>query len=232
MLLLTEKARVRIIHIRRVKTDMGTLVKLIIIEAVILTVQIILYFGCEIFQHDYHDVERPFDKKVPLIPWTVTVYSLWFPMIAVFPIVLYFYSREVYIMYQVAIVISNIASTVIYVIYPTTFKREAPPDTFWGRVMKFVYSASFKGINCAPSLHCVHCFITITMALLCTSMIPVLKVIFILVAAGIIISTQLTKQHVIIDAITALPFAAITIILGICSVNLWGGVGLLDLFGL
>ena len=211
---------------------MNALIKLIIIEAVVLGVQIFLYFGCEVLQHNFHDVEREFDKKIPFVPWTVTVYSLWFPMIAVFPVVLYFYSREVYVMYQVAIIISNLLSTIIYIAYPTTFTRPAPPDTFWGRAMKFIYSASFKGVNCAPSLHCVHCYITITMSLICLPLLPVFKIIFILISAGIIISTQLTKQHVIIDAITALPFAAFTIIIGILSVNMWGAMNLLDIFGI
>ena len=211
---------------------MSTFVKLVIIEVVILGVQILLYFGCEIFQHNFHDVERPIDKKIPLVPWTVTVYSLWFPLIAVFPVVLYYFSREVYVMYQISIIISNVVSTIIYVAYPTTFEREAPPDTFWGRALKFVYAASFKGINCAPSLHCIHCFITIVMALMCVPLLPVLKIVFIAVAVGIIISTQLTKQHVLIDALTALPFSAVTIVLGICAVNLWGAMGLLAGIGL
>ncbi|MBR5337594.1 MAG: phosphatase PAP2 family protein [Lachnospiraceae bacterium] len=211
---------------------MSIIVKLIIIEAVVLGVQIFLYFGCEVLQHNCHDVERAFDKKIPFVPWTVSVYSLWFPMIATFPVILHFYSREVYVMYQIAIIISNVLSTIIYIAYPTTFTRPAVPDTFWGRAMKFIYSASFKGVNCAPSLHCVHCFITITMALLCVPMLPVLKIIFILVSAGIVISTQLTKQHVIIDALTALPFAAFTIIMGICSVKMWGAVDILNIFGL
>lgn len=211
---------------------MSTFVKLVIIEAVVLGVQILLYFGCEIFQHNFHNVERPIDKKIPLVPWTVTVYSLWFPMIAVFPMVLYYFSRKVYMMYQISIIISNLLSTVVYIAYPTTFERETPPDTFWGRLLKFVYAASFKGINCAPSLHCVHCYITIFMSLICLPLLPVLKVLFIAVALGIIISTQLTKQHVLIDALTALPFSAVTIALGVCGVNLWGGMGLLAGLGL
>ncbi|MBE6014692.1 MAG: serine/threonine protein phosphatase [Lachnospiraceae bacterium] len=207
---------------------MNTLTKLIIIEAVILGLQIIMYFGCEIFQHNFHNVERPIDKKVPLVPWTVSIYSLWFPMIALFPITLYFFSREVYLMYQIAIVISNVVSTIIYIVYPTTFERQAPPDTFWGRVLKFIYAASYKGINCAPSLHCVHCYITIVAALMSVSMIIGLKVLFIAIAAGIIISTQLTKQHVLIDAITALPFAAINVIISVVIVYFYNGISLLE----
>lgn len=211
---------------------MSVLAKVIIIEAVILVGQIILYFGCEVFQHNFHNVERPIDKKIPLVPWTVTIYSLWFPMIAVYPIVLYFFSREIYLIYQIAIVLSNVISTIVYVAYPTTFDRPMPPDTVGGRLLKFVYKASFKGINCAPSLHCIHCYITITTAVMCAGMTIGLRILFMAIAAGIIISTQLTKQHVIIDAITALPFAAFNVIIALVVTWNCNGIRLLSMVGI
>ncbi len=211
---------------------MSTLLKLIIIEAVILIVQIILYFGCEVLQHNFHDVSRPFDKKTPCIPWTVSIYSLWFPAIAIFPIILYYFSRNVYVIYQIAIILSNVISTIVYVAYPTTFEREPAPDTFWGRILGFVYSASFKGINCAPSLHCIHCYTIIAAAVMCTPLTLWIKLLFIAIAVGIIISTQLTKQHVIIDAITALPFAAIMIVAAVLMTNYTGIANVLLTWGL
>ena len=49
---------------------------------------------------------------------------------------------------------------------------------------------------------------------------------------GIIISTQLTKQHVIIDAITALPFAAIMIVAAVLMTNYTGIANVLLTWGL
>ena len=188
--------------------------KLVLLEVIVLTVQCILYFGCETLQHDFHNVKRPIDDRVPLVPWTVLIYSLWFPLIAVFPLFLFYASQKIFLIYQIAILLCNLLSTICYLLWPTTFTRDPLPDTFWGRVLGFVYKASFRGVNCAPSLHCSHCFLILACVGLCPALPLLLRIVFALIAIGIILSTQLTKQHVLIDMLTALPVAAFTLALG------------------
>ena len=120
--------------------------KLILVQGILLSFQTVLYFGCEFFQRSIHDVKHPVDDKIPFLPWTVLPYCLWFPLIAFYPFVVF--RTDPY-------------SYCSYLIYPTSFQRPVPPAGFWGNFMKFVYRGSYRGLNCAPSLHCSSCFLVI-----------------------------------------------------------------------
>ena len=39
--------------------------KLVLVQAILLSFQILLYFGCELFQTRIHDVKRSVDEKIP-----------------------------------------------------------------------------------------------------------------------------------------------------------------------
>ena len=41
--------------------------KVVIVQAVLLVFQIIMYFGCEYFQSGFHDVKRGIDDKIPFV---------------------------------------------------------------------------------------------------------------------------------------------------------------------
>ena len=211
---------------------MNTLVKLLLIEAVILVGQVVLYYGCEFLQHDFHDVKRPVDEKVPVLPWTTGIYVMWFPMIFFFPFLSYFCSKSNYVVYQIAIIASNIISPIVYLIYPTTFHRDPPPATAAGWALGFVYKASFRGINCAPSLHCSQCMIVMAAAIMCSGMNIWLRLLFIILSAAIIVATQTTKQHVLTDAVSAIPVAAVSVLLGIAAVRFLDACSWLELLGL
>lgn len=188
--------------------------KLIIIQAALLVFQIITYFGCERFQTRMHNVLSKFDQHIPFLPFTVIPYSTWFPLIAVFPITLFYGDASLYSIYMTAMFFDIVLSVIIYLIYPTTFERPTPPDTIMGKLMKAIYKGSYKGVNCAPSLHCSSCFMTIYFAIACSGMPMVLRAIYVVVAILIILSTMTTKQHAIIDVITALPMAVVSILIG------------------
>ncbi|MCI6585291.1 MAG: serine/threonine protein phosphatase [Mobiluncus porci] len=183
--------------------------KLIVIEALIIGFQSLLYFGSELLQHNFHDVSRPVDRRIPLVPAWVFPYFLWYPVLAIFPFTLYFFSREDYIISQVAWLVAVVVSTVIYLVYPTTFDRPKPPNTFSGRFLVWIYKASFRGINCAPSLHCSTSFIILAVSLGAAELPLVARVVFAVIAVGIVIGTLFTKQHVVIDVVSAIPIAVL-----------------------
>lgn len=178
--------------------------KLIIIQAALLVFQIITYFGCERFQTRMHNVLSKFDQHIPFLPFTVIPYSTWFPLIAVFPITLFYGDASLYSIYMTAMFFDIVLSVIIYLIYPTTFERPTPPDTIMGKLMKGIYKGSYKGVNCAPSLHCSSCYLVIYSAIKAISMPFYARIISIIVALGIVISTMTTKQHTIIDVLTAI----------------------------
>ncbi len=206
--------------------------KLILIEIIILSFQVVTYFGCELLQHNPHNVKCAIDDRVPLRPAWVYVYVMWFPLIFFYPFLLFFCSERYYIIYTVAILADIVISTIAYVMYPTSFERKTPKSGFFGDSLKFIYFFSFKGYNCAPSMHCSMCFITIWTILCCPAVPLFIRGGVVLLALAIIAATQLTKQHVVMDVTTAIPTAAISLAFGYGMNNELGTQVLLSLLGL
>ena len=189
--------------------------KLILVQGILLALQTLLYFGCEFFQSKIHDVKRPVDDKIPFLPWTVLPYCFWFPMIVFYPLIVFRTDPHSYCGYLTTMVMEIVLSIVCYLIYPTSFQRPVPPDGFWGKFMKFVYHSSYRGLNCAPSLHCSSCFLVICVSFTCAGMSLWVRGFTVSIAIMIVLSTLTTKQHTLIDVLTAVPLFLISRILGI-----------------
>lgn len=189
--------------------------KLILVQGILLAFQTLLYFGCEFFQSKIHNVKRSVDDKIPFLPWTVLPYCFWFPMIAFYPLIVFRTDPCSYCGYLMTMVMEIVLSVVCYLIYPTSFQRPVPPDGFWGNFMKFVYHGSYRGLNCAPSLHCSSCFLVICVSFACAGMSLWVRAFTVSIAIMIVLSTLTTKQHTLIDVLTAVPLFLISRILGI-----------------
>ena len=189
--------------------------KLILIQGILLSFQTVLYFGSEFFQSKVHDVKRPVDDKIPFLPWTVLPYCFWFPLIVFYPLVVFRTDPYSYCSYLMTMVMEIMISVVCYLIYPTSFQRPVPPNDFWGNFMKFIYHGSYRGLNCAPSLHCSSCFLVICVSSTCVGMNLWIRIFTILIAVMIVLSTLTTKQHTLIDVLTAVPLFMISRFLGI-----------------
>ena len=189
--------------------------KLILVQVILLSFQILLYFGCELFQNRIHDVKRPVDDQIPFLPWTVLPYCFWFPLIVFYPLAVFQTDPYSYCTYLMTMVMEIILSVVCYLIYPTSFQRPVPPDDFWGNFMKLIYHGSYRGLNCAPSLHCSSCFLVICVSFTCAGMNLWIRIVIVLIAVMIVLSTLTTKQHTLIDVLTAIPLFLISRLLGI-----------------
>lgn len=188
--------------------------KLIIVQAILLGFQSLTYFGCEIFQKNIHNVKLPVDDKIPFLPWSVLFYCCWFPLIAVYPLVVYARDPYYYSVYLLAMIMEIVTSVICYMLYPTSFERPVPPDTFWGKFMKLIYHGSYKGVNCAPSLHCSSCFLVIWISCVCPGMEMWIRIFTAAVAVLIVASTMTTKQHTVVDVVTAIPLCIFCKIIG------------------
>lgn len=188
--------------------------KLILLQVIMLGAQLITYFGVQKIEGEAHNIEMHIDKKIAYIPQFVFVYITWFPLIAVFPIALYFWDSYQVSIYVSAIMLDILISTVIYFAYPTSFTRPSPPAKgFTGWVMRTVYKCDYKGKNCMPSMHCSFCFIIIMTVLTAVNVPWWFIIIVCVLALAIVVSTVFTKQHVLIDMITALPLAIVCFII-------------------
>ncbi len=183
--------------------------KLAAVQAGLLAVQTMLYFGVEALEGKPHNVESSWDRYIPFVPGWVFVYILWFPLITLYPLALFRASAAMYGAYIAAIAADIVLSLVCYLAYPTSFQRPVPPDTAVGRVMRAVYRGSYRGLNCAPSMHCSMCYLVIVTAFLCPALSFGVRITAALLSFGIVLSTLYTKQHVLIDVLSALPLAAI-----------------------
>ena len=184
----------------------------ILIQVILLAVQGSSYILIQKFQRKCHQMERKLDKRIPLVSEAVFLYILWYPLIAVYPVYLYALNWEFYGHYIAAIVIDILVSLLIYVLYPTTFCRpEAPVQKFSGKILRLLYFADYKGLNCMPSMHCSQCFIIMLISWSAWSKgglpVPAAAAITIL-SSAIVLATALTKQHVVIDILTAVPVGA------------------------
>ena len=211
---------------------MNTLAKLTIIQAVILVIQIILYFGSERFQHVFHNPQRRLDQHIPRIPAFVYPYVLWFPLIVIFPIGLYYFSPGNWVALQIAWIFCVVVSVVAYLAYPTTFQREKLGQGRTERVLALVYKTSYRGVNCAPSLHCSTSMMIAFVAVVTNQMPWWLRVISVLVSLAIILATQFTKQHVLLDLLTAIPVAVVSLSIGFPLAFSGAGASILGWLGL
>ena len=178
--------------------------KLFIFVIVFLLVQTVLYLGVEIFEGEPHDVERAIDKRIPVVPAFTFIYVSWYLLIFIMPFLLYYADFGTFLIYMGAMTAIILISTIAYLVYPTSFKR---PDS-GSQKLKFLYFISYKQLNCAPSMHCSMSFVAVVAACLCPGLSPVVRVLVIADGLMIPVSTLFTKQHVVIDVLTALPLAA------------------------
>lgn len=193
---------------------MNTLTKLIIIQAAVLLLQIILYFGSERFQHVFHNPQCPLDERIPRIPAFVYPYVLWFPLIVIFPIGLYYFSPGNWVALQMAWIFCVVVSVAAYLAFPTTFQRQELGQGPTERLLALVYKTSYRGVNCAPSLHCSTSMMIAFVAVATGQMPWWLSTIFVLISVSIVLATQFTKQHALLDLLTAIPVAAVSLAIG------------------
>lgn len=193
---------------------MGIQIKVLLAEILLLGLQTLLYFGVEAFEGKPHNVAKKIDGHIPFVPAFVYIYVLWFPLILLFPLALFQANPMAYARYQTAILLDIALSLVCYLVYPTSFARPEASDTVSGRAMKLVFRGSYKGLNCAPSMHCSMCYLVLHFVGATPGLPFAVAAIAVPVALGIVISTLFTKQHVVIDALTALPLAAVCILIG------------------
>ena len=208
------------------------MLSLIVVEIVILAAQIVFYFGCELLQHDHKDVIRPVDDRIPFIPGFAFAYLLWFPLIALFPLFLFFVSEKDYAVYQLSIIVSIVTSTAVYVLFPTSMERTIPEDGPLRWLIRLIYTCDFKGSNCSPSLHCAQCYIIFATAALCGTFNAGAMVLIVIITAAIVVSTVMIKQHALIDVITAVPLAVFSYIAGWLIVNSIGYETVIRMMGL
>ncbi len=166
-----------------------------------------------------------FDDKVPLLKIFFIPYFLAYPYWFIAPIIAA-KNKKRFCNWFIAVLISFFIVAIIYCFMPTTISRPIdemlasnnPIDNFIGRF--YLFDGGYVPFGCFPSIHCL-------LSAFCYLGIRGQKNIHIVNRIGILImdilillATQFTKQHYIVDLISSVFLAEITFF--ICNKFNWG----------
>lgn len=174
----------------------------------ILAVNCVVYWGSSVLTADrYHfDFTFAFDRSVPLIPEFVWIYILAFPFWAVNYILAARRGKKSFYRFVATDLLVHLTCFIVFMAVPTTNIRPViAGDTLSERALSLVYTMDGGNMpsNLLPSIHCYVSWLC-WRGLKGAREIPAWYQRFSLVfAILIIISTQVLKQHYIVDAIAA-----------------------------
>ena len=175
---------------------------------VLIAYHLILYYGVQYLEGKPRTVGWAVDQKIPYRPGFIYIYCSWFVALAAVPALLYLFSAETFVRYCIAYALNLTVSDLIFLFVPTTFTRpDAPQKGLTGFAVRTVYGANHRFLNCAPSVHCSMAMQMMLCALACPGCPGILKAAVSVWGALIVVSTLFVKQHVLLDALTAIPVA-------------------------
>ncbi|WP_251861186.1 phosphatase PAP2 family protein [Clostridium sp. Marseille-Q2269] len=146
-----------------------------------------------------------FDKSMPFLPEFSVPYMSWYPFVIICLIYMCFKNRNLYYKALFSIIISLIISYIVFFFFQTTVPRaEILGNDVFSNIVKFIYRTD-SPYNCFPSIHVVTTYII--MRFMLNKEIKNRRTtnnIVIILGILIILSTQLIKQHVLLDIIFAI----------------------------
>lgn len=151
----------------------------------------------------------PIDAQIPLLPWTVSVYIYSYIFWAVnYTLAARCGERCAYRVFC-ADFLSKCLSFVFFIALPCTIDRpEITGGGVWCFLLRLIYRADAP-YNLFPSIHCIASYFS-AMGILREKSVPLLYRVFsLLLMLAIFASTVTTKQHVFLDIIGGVVFAAL-----------------------
>lgn len=144
------------------------------------------------------------DRATPFIPFFALPYLLWIFYIIV--CLVYFYRKDArtYYLTLVTYVVCALICYGVYLSFQTTVPRpEVTGSGFFNELMRYLYQRD-RPFNCFPSIHCFSSYLM--MKALAKSGFQTLlnRLVIYGMSMTIIASTLLVKQHVILDALSAI----------------------------
>lgn len=181
-----------------------------------LGVNCIVYFGIRLFTTNvkHHDFTMAFDKAVPVIPEFVFIYLGCYIFWVANYIIIARQGKEYCMRFVFADIMSRLICGIFFLFLPTTnIRPELVGTDIWTTLLKFVYATDAAN-NLFPSIHCLvswFCYIGIRGRKNIPKWYRMFSCIF---AILVFISTQVTKQHYIIDVIGGVAIAELAFYIG------------------
>ncbi len=160
---------------------------------------------CQTLPH--FDLTTDLDRLVPVIPGFVYIYFLYFPFCAVNYVIIARGEEKSRYQFTAANFIAALICLAVYVIFPTTNVRpEISGTSLADGLLRFVYDVDQAG-NLFPSMHCLVSWFAVV-GMRGRKDIPAWYRRFTgCFAILIMISTQVTKQHYIVDLVAGVLLA-------------------------
>lgn len=161
----------------------------------------------------HYDLSLPIDGAIPLLPWTIIVYVLFFPFLAVGFLGL---AREGKAFYYRVVAGENIAKLLCLVFFlalPTRMPDWPGNEPFEIRgfsdwLLRLIYDLD-EPDNLFPSIHCLESWLIMRKSLQCKKLPTGYKIGISVVAVGIMLSTLTTRQHLVLDIVGGIAAAEI-----------------------
>lgn len=175
----------------------------------------LIYSGTMVLCADWkhYDFTTAFDLKVPVIPWFMYIYFGCYLFWIANYILIGRLGKEYFYKYITADMISRVVCGLFFILLPTTNLklREAVVlhgASFSEKMLQFLYVVD-QPTNLFPSIHCLvswFCFIGIRGQKAIPKWYRVFSCIF---AIAVCVSTQVTKQHYIVDVFGGIILAEV-----------------------
>lgn len=172
----------------------------------------LIYFGSKLLAAGWvhHELNIPLDERIPLVPWTVSIYFGCYVFWAVNYILCARQSRRLAYRFFCADMIAKLTCFAFFLILPTMIQRPSiQGDGFWDAGMRFLYYKDTP-VNLFPSIHCLAswlCYIGVRS----NKDIPAwYRHASWIMALAVFISTLTTKQHFIVDVFAGVAVAEIS----------------------
>ncbi len=159
------------------------------------------------------DISTPLDHTFKTIPWTISIYVGCFIFWAVcYCSIALQDDRQKSERFFSAILLSRLFIAIIFLTFPTTanLRVELTGHSFWDWATRFIYSADSPAVNYFPSMHCMaswFCYIGVRGK----KEFPLWwRILTLLAAIAVFISTITTRQHVLVDIPGGIVFAELS----------------------
>lgn len=163
----------------------------------------IIYTNLNTSTRGINSLVTDMDKSVPFIKAFAIPYIMWSPFLVITLIYLCFRNREVYYRVITSLILGLMICFLTYYFFQTAVPRpQLQGNDFFTNLVRYIYNTD-NPFNCFPSIHVLTSYILIKGTMSCHKKVSITSVIITIMSLLIILSTQLIKQHVIMDLIFA-----------------------------
>ena len=189
--------------------DRKRIIEILLPPVIVFLVNSAVYWGAPRLTDtsEYHNLSLALDTKIPLIPVFILVYFGCYIFWVINYLLVSLREEEIKYRFFTADLYARIICFLFFVFYPTTNVRpELVGNGIFVQGMRLL-SQIDKPVNLFPSIHCMASWFC-CIGIRGDKKVPVwYKIVSVMIAVLVFISTLVTKQHVIVDVIGGVAVA-------------------------